>query len=246
MHDFQRRFTGQSDASDKITHHGYQRVYPWFFGHFVSKEIDLLEIGIDKTKSLKLWKDYFPKVRLYGIDKDEKQFSDDDVRLFRVDQSEPDELRKFRATVGTEFDIIVDDGSHVPAHQLLTLNELWVLLRPGGIYVIEDIETSYWGKSEIYGYQFDSSKESIITFAIQLINDINSEFRPTGSMKEQINSPLVNDVELVTFAHNCVVMVKKNPESFSRFYNREYAMLGCVNYHSPWRRFRRWLRRWLK
>ena len=69
------------------------------------------------------------------------------MTLHKIDQSNSLELDKFVATVGIKFDVILDDGSHVPEHQILTINKLWDLVKPGGVYIIEDIETSYWKKS---------------------------------------------------------------------------------------------------
>lgn len=51
------------------------------------------------------------------------------------------------------FDLIVDDGSHIPSHQLLSLIALWPLLKPGGNFAVEDVETSYWGRfTSVYDY----------------------------------------------------------------------------------------------
>ena len=53
------------------------------------------------------------------------------------------------------FDIIIDDGSHVPWHQIFTLESIFhTWLKPGGLYIIEDLETSYWDapRARIYGY----------------------------------------------------------------------------------------------
>jgi len=50
------------------------------------------------------------------------------------------------------WDIIIDDASHYPPHQIISFQNLWPKLRPGGLYVVEDIETSYVDKGEVYGY----------------------------------------------------------------------------------------------
>ena len=62
MKKFQKDFIIKESKTDKISHHGYQRFYPWFLAHFRNKNINLLEIGIDRTESLKLWKGYFGKL----------------------------------------------------------------------------------------------------------------------------------------------------------------------------------------
>lgn len=78
------------------------------------------------------------------------------LSLYTGDQSDARFLQMMKADLGHEpFDIIVDDGSHVPWHQLFTFEimfETW--LKPGGLYIIEDIETSYMDGTNprIYGY----------------------------------------------------------------------------------------------
>ena len=248
MEKFQQDFIMQESNSDKIAHHGYHRFYPWFLAHLRGQDINLLEIGIDKTESLKLWKAYFRKVNLHGIDIDGKDFDGTEVTLHKVDQSNAVELESFADSVGITFDVILDDGSHVPEHQMLTINKLWNLVKPGGIYIIEDIETSYWKKSGIYGYYFNAKKNGIMHNLYDLVDVINSEFS-----KKNIQKTLVKhfgeEVEMVTFAQNCIILVKKDYQNFSQYYDRDYRFNGEINYHSiqnlPKRIFRK-LRSFIK
>ena len=126
---FQKQFMIDESNSDKISHHGYHRFYPWFLKHLRDEDINLLEIGIDENESLKLWKGYFNNVNLHGIDIDEKEFDNTEVTLHKVDQSNALELDQFVANIGIDFDVIIDDGSHVPEHQILTINKLWKLVK---------------------------------------------------------------------------------------------------------------------
>ena len=153
MHSFLREFLVEDSNSDKLHHHGYHRIYPWFLKHLKNQKIQLLEIGIDQAESIKLWCEYFSEIDIYGLDCAEKNFNHPRVKLYRVDQSQEDQLQSFAKNINTNFDIIIDDGSHVPDHQILTFKHFWSLLKPGGIYIIEDIETSYWGNSSILGYR---------------------------------------------------------------------------------------------
>ena len=239
MHKFQKDFAAKNSESDKLSHHGYHRIYPWFLAHFRDRSVDLLEIGIHETESLKLWKGYFKQIRLCGIDIDKKKFADADVDLFQVDQSKKVELKKFKQRVEREFDIIIDDGSHVPSHQILTLKELWGLLRPGGVYIIEDIETSYWKKSDLYGYGFNSGTVNVVSFATQFIDEINREFQLGNSVSPTQTSEVANDVEIISFGHNCIILVKKDHSTFAEFYNREYRFKYHINKNSLFRRFGR-------
>ena len=78
------------------------------------------------------------------------------LSIYTGDQSDLHFLQQMKADLDHQkFDIIIDDGSHLPWHQLLTFEimfETW--LKPGGLYVIEDVETSYWDGTNprIYGY----------------------------------------------------------------------------------------------
>ena len=244
MKKFQQDFIISQSNSDKVSHHGYHRFYPWFLNHLRGQNVNFLEIGIDKTESLRLWKGYFNSVNLHGIDIDYKNFDDTEVTLHKIDQSNALQLDKFVATVGIKFDVILDDGSHVPEHQMLTINKLWDLVKPGGIYIIEDIETSYWKKSKIYGYKFNAGKQGIMTAFIELIAIINSEFSKKSNKGSIINK-FGADVEMVTFAQNCIILVKKDYQNFSQYYDRDYKLESRINYRSilniPRRLFRKLL-----
>ena len=231
MNKFQQDFIIEESTSDKISHHGYHRFYPWFLTHLRGQNVNFLEIGIDKTESLKLWKGYFGNVNLHGIDIDEKEFNDTEVTLHKIDQSNSLELDKFVADVGIKFDVILDDGSHVPEHQILTINKLWNLVKPGGIYIIEDIETSYWKKSKIYGYRFNARKQGIMHEFSKLIDVINSEFSKIKNQNSLIKK-FSQEVEMLTFAQNCIIIVKKDYQNFSQYYDRDYKLESRINYRS--------------
>lgn len=228
MHQFQRDMAEVDSASDKLFHHGYHRVYPWFLAHLRQRAVSILEIGIHEAESLRLWRQYFPNgLTLHGIDRDPKPTPEGPVVIHQVDQGSVAELRQFRETAGISFDVILDDGSHVPSHQLLTLKELWPLLVPGGIYIIEDIETSYWGRSWVYGYAFDANRkrDNAIALIPSIVEAINSEYL-TGSRRAQVSrhplAAVINDIELVTAGPNCIVLVKKDRVAFGKFYDRPY------------------------
>lgn len=91
------------------------------------------------------------------------------------DQSNCADLQSLALRIATKIDVVIDDGSHHPYHQLRTFLFLFPYLPPGGIYVIEDVETSYWDKpgASVYGYPLQDvgtgSTASIIEFAKLLI-----------------------------------------------------------------------------
>lgn len=68
------------------------------------------------------------------------------TKLYRGDQSDGEFLSFVLSDSDTEFDIVVDDGSHDPEHQLFTFDALFPSVKPGGLYIFEDVETSYWNE----------------------------------------------------------------------------------------------------
>lgn len=76
--------------------------------------------------------------------------------------------------------LINDDGSHVPEHQLLTFNVFFSdVLQPGGFYILEDIETSYWTGGSIYGYKTPfgyENKDTPIELFKAAADIVNKEF----------------------------------------------------------------------
>ena len=119
----------------------YFDIYHRHFQKFVGKEVRLLEVGIFSGGSLDMWKAYFgPKCVVYGVDVEEacKAYEDERTKVFIGDQSD----RRFWSLVRDQVpsvDILIDDGGHAPEQQVVTLEEMLPHVRPGGVYVCEDI-----------------------------------------------------------------------------------------------------------
>jgi hypothetical protein len=143
--------------------HNYTDVYEAYLAALREQPIALLEIGLGVTgkrwrskivhgrntggASLKMWRDYFPRARIYGIDVNDCSYLDDErVTTFVADQGDLDELRAFtEASAGARFDVIVDDGSHRPDHQQLSLGYFFDWVEPGGLYFVEDLQANGYG-----------------------------------------------------------------------------------------------------
>jgi cephalosporin hydroxylase len=101
----------------------------------------VLEIGVQGGGSLKIWEKMFPEAEIVGVDilEDCKKYEGGNIKIFIGDQHDV----KFLETLG-EFDIIIDDGGHTMTQQQVSLKTLMNQLSTPGIYVIEDLHTSYW------------------------------------------------------------------------------------------------------
>lgn len=94
--------------------------------------------------SIKGWRDFFPNATVYAVDIEESvMFTENRIVTDVVDQSSVDSIRKFTSKVDTKFDFIIDDGSHLINHQIISAYELVNNLKDDGIYIIEDIHVKY-------------------------------------------------------------------------------------------------------
>ena len=129
--------------SDKGSNfHNYCRQYEELLRKYRHKNISLLEIGIFQGESLKIWKDVFPNaVRIVGIDINGKckQYEDiqNNIHVEIGDATRIDTIRSVTSKFGN-FDIILDDGSHINKDVIKSFEHLFPLLRDNGLYIVED------------------------------------------------------------------------------------------------------------
>lgn len=124
--------------TDKGTTHAYVDSYAELFKPYRNEPINLLEIGIDYGYSLALWRAYFDKANIYGIDiRNVLQFTEE-VNPIIHDGNDPSIIQKYFSNL--EFDIIIDDASHEVSHQLIRFPIYFPKLKKGGLYVIEDVQ----------------------------------------------------------------------------------------------------------
>lgn len=147
---------------DKLHSHSY---IPFYEQLFAGREVKrLLEIGIgyeDLMKpfvpfyvhgaSLKMWADLWPEAQIWSCDirkdvllwepkrEDGSKYS---IYSLQIDQSSREDLAALvsLAEQSAPWDIVIDDGSHQAEHQIITAEVLLPSVRPGGVYIIEDVQ----------------------------------------------------------------------------------------------------------
>jgi hypothetical protein len=215
--------------TDKLTHHGYERFYDFFLLPYKNKNITLFEIGIDAGRSLKMWLKMFPKAKIYGMDIDH-EYEHPKGKVFKGDQNSKSDLNKIIKTI-SKANIIIDDGSHKPEHQLFTFNYLFNnLLSDGGIYIIEDIETNYWTKGKLYGYDIKAgyNKENNIVNIFKNITDIvNREFllpehKDYIKKFNKIDLKNLENISFIMFGQNCIIIKKMTKNEYKKYGTRKY------------------------
>ncbi len=168
-------------GTDKYGNHNYTPLYNYHFNHIKNLKVNILEIGVGGYNnpdyggnSLRMWKKYFYRAKIYGIDiYDKSNFDEHRIKTFQGNQNDTDFLDQVLTRIG-KIDVIIDDGSHINQDVIASFKFLFARLNPGGIYVVEDTETSY---ADSYGGDSQNlyNPKTTINFFKSLIDCVHCE-----------------------------------------------------------------------
>jgi hypothetical protein len=119
----------------------YFPIYDRHFARFRGQSAHILEIGVYSGGSLDMWREYFgDAAHIYGVDIEPAchVYEAPNTRIFIGDQGDKAFWKSFLEEVPS-LDIVIDDGGHMPEQQIATLEALLPHMRPGGVYLCEDI-----------------------------------------------------------------------------------------------------------
>jgi len=209
---------GRIYRTDKIGGHSYTTHYKTHFKKFRFKRINLLEIGVGGYaepyiggKSLRMWKRYFPFGKIFSLDiYDKSALQENRIKIFRGSQVDKDVLDTIVNEMGS-LDIIIDDGSHINEHVIETFGLLFPKLNDGGIYVVEDTQTSYW---KDYGGDSENLKNpaTLMNYFKNLIDSLNNkEIVKADYLQSYYDKKIIS----MHFYHNLIFIYKgdNNEES---------------------------------
>ncbi len=141
-----------TDKSD----HGYTEFYEPYFTKYHNPKI--LEIGVYTGGSVKMMEEFFGSPTIIGVDIESKtQYDSQHIKTLVADQANPKELLKV-LDYEKEFDIIIDDGGHTMEQQLVSIATMFPYVKSGGIYILEDLHTSF------IGGQYNPKNESFTAY----------------------------------------------------------------------------------
>ena len=185
---------------------GYTQHYEQLLSEVRNDFTKVLEIGVETGRSHRLWLEYFPNAKIYGYDifeygYDELQrlqkdnpFLDRSV-MFKGDQSNVEDLNRFKSEHGDNFNMIIDDGGHTMEQMQTSLNHLWDSVKPGGIYVIEDLHSCSGQWPELYGYQVIQSGDTITTDLLNSLENNDDSVTETNYISANMISKIRNELE---------------------------------------------------
>lgn len=119
----------------------YFEIYHRHLAKFVGKPAVMAEVGIYSGGSLPMWRSYFgPSMEVHGIDIEDacRVYEAEGIHVHIGDQADRTFWADFRRKV-PQLDILIDDGGHTPEQQRITFEEVFPYLKPGGVFICEDI-----------------------------------------------------------------------------------------------------------
>lgn len=154
-------------GTDKITSHSYGDYYNEVFEKYLNKNCKLLEIGIDGGYGLLAYKEYLNNAEIYGIDIKDNRDSyviekSNQYNLYIGDATNANTINAFPYM----FDIIIEDASHLPEHQIQHFKDFSKYVNKNGIYIIEDVHENNY----IYVYNSLKQYAELNGFTIEIID----------------------------------------------------------------------------
>lgn len=220
---------GLKHKTDKASEgHNYLHFYERFFEPLRHKDVMLVEAGIGGYEfpdrggeSLRTWREYFPAATIIGFDKYPKPgINVHGVYVYQMDQTdeqalvnafapEPDNDNRPRQVI----DIFIDDASHINDLSIRTFEIMFPLVKPGGLYIWEDIHTSYWEKEyngfadpDLSNYMLHRPIEraTAAAFLHRLQDGLQAD-----TLEPRFRGPWDGHIEEMHFMRNTCVMVKR-------------------------------------
>jgi cephalosporin hydroxylase len=183
----------------------YFDIYNRHLQKFVGRPAHIVEIGVYSGGSLDMWRDYFgEQARITGIDiaPECRAYEDERTNIVIGDQQDRSFWARFRAD-NADVDVVIDDGGHRVEQQLVTLEEMLPHIRPGGVYICEDVH----GRGSHFA-----------AFAHALADNLN-ESQPvadgSGTLRYRA-TPFQSAIESISF-YPCVVVIEKTAAPRTEF-----------------------------
>ncbi|MEG3756712.1 hypothetical protein V5096_01990 [Pseudoalteromonas carrageenovora] len=207
-----------NNTTDKYTLHHYYDTYSSLAEQL--KVNKLFEIGVGGYQSSYLggdslfaWRELFPDAELIALDFYDKQKINkpNNCTIYRGSQDN-EKVLKHIVDKEQHFDLIIDDGSHLNEHVIYSFEYLFPALNEGGVYIIEDVQTSYWPN---YNGSLNS-ESTMINYFKSIVDSINKvevdvayrDFNPHKFHKS---------IKSITFEHNLIIIKKGNNTYPSNF-----------------------------
>jgi len=205
---------GLEFGTDKASnHHDYLRTYEKYLEPLRDKELVFLELGFggheDPKKggeSIRMWQEYAPDWYIHCVEIEPKENTPDGIYFFNGSQTDPAIIETIVACNGL-IDICVDDASHQSSLTIKSFENIFPLMKSGGIYIVEDTHSSlhsfWYGENEANENPKKNGKKTIT--ALNYFKDLTDAVN-NSLMKEEYRSQY--EIESITFLKDLIIITK--------------------------------------
>ena len=190
--------------------HAYVNFYSSIWDHRRTKTMNVTEIGVAGGFSLQVWTRYFPKALIWGVDPYPSAVAVTNanylphVHLLNESCLDKNAVEKLQFSLNS-MDIIIDDGPHERETQEVTLRNFWKYLKPGGLYIIEDVD------AREKGMDFTHHPEKLAIFTREVLKNHTAYFVDTTLGHRDWNEFNKNH-DISRTSHNSLLLVIRKRE----------------------------------
>ena len=206
---------GERCGTDKgSSYHDYLNKYEFIRRRWKDEKIVLLELGVLHGASLKMWHEYFKNANIYGVDIDKncKKYETDNCIVLNKDLGKKDELESLCKLHPT---VIIDDASHMWSHQIKSICYLFSSLQNGGIFIVEDLGTSFgiyasegeYCDFDVSAYEFCSWLSEAVCSGQYLLLTERLEKLPQ-MLRSKVHD-IAKQIEMISFIDGSCIMIKR-------------------------------------
>lgn len=206
----------------------YIEVYETFLEKYRGKEFTFLEIGVAHGGSLQIWRKYFgEKATLIGVDVNPecKKFEDNETKIHIGSQEDPQFLESLKKAI-PKVEVLLDDGGHTMKQQITTFKHLFSHVKEDGLYICEDLHTSYWSEFG-GGYK---KKGSFIEFTKNFVDNLHG-WHAKKADKKRMHNYITDSLYGIHYYDSMVVMEKRRMKAPTNlFIGKEELARHYTNY----------------
>jgi len=170
-----------------------------------SDGVRLIEIGVAEGGSLEVWRKYFGiNSKVVGIDiaPEVRGVLDEGIKVVTGSQTDIAVLEKGVRILGGSVDVVIDDGSHRGRDQVESFEYLWPKLNHGGVYIVEDLHTSYW--TDFSGGP--GRRGTFMEYAKLLIDDMHLWYHQRS--RTRLAEEMMHSLQSIACHDSVIVMTK--------------------------------------
>ncbi len=203
---------GKKAGTDKSSQwHNYLSKYEFFIARYKNEKINVLELGVLEGDSVRMWQNYFSKAEVYGVDINPESKRNEDERI-KVIIGNLDDISFIQSLSDINPSIIIDDASHSWNQQILALCTLYHTLPSGGIYILEDIETSFsaqkhrgYDNAVISGYELCEAISKVVTSG-EFLN-LREESAAVMNFKDEIYD-IASKTAMISYIYGSCIFIR--------------------------------------